>query len=564
MNPSLPTQRIKARAATALGAAALAALLALSGATARVDAWCHDVLSRLTAPAPDPRIVVVAIDQASLSELGPWPWPRRVHARLVDRLTAIGVRGVALDVLLTEPALYDPEGDALLARALRRNGRAVLPVQVEGGGGKPMVELPPIPEFAAAAAALGHAGRATDGDGVSRGVFLHAGLGAPRWPALALALRDPGDRGASLPDPRDFDGGGGAAAQRWTRSGYRLVSFARPADGFLRVSYADVLAGRVDDARLHDRWVLVGSVDANAGDRVAIPFGAGDGARLPEVEYHANVLNALVDGAVITPMRPLARSALAAALAALPLLLLGLPGLRRLWQPLLLAGAATVLLALALPVLADVWFPPTPALLVLALGALLWRLRKLRDRRHLAQTDALTGLANRERLDAALAHELQAVRHHGQPLSLLMVDVDRFRQLVAVSGKEAGDAALRTIADALRKRARRPRDLVARIGGDEFVAMLPETSAHAAAAIATTLHVDLAGLAGKRGETLPADACLTVSIGIHTVAGGDACDAATALSCVETALYQARQLGRNRSFTFAGNAAGETGAQTPP
>jgi len=545
-------QRIKARALTALGGAALVAALILSGATARVDAWLFDALSRPTAPAADPRIVVVAIDQPSLAELGQWPWSRRVHAKLIDRLTAIGTRGIALDVLLTESALYDPEGDALLARALGRNGRTVLPVFVEASAaGGPAVELAPIPEFAASAARLGHADHAPDRDGVSRGMYLHAGLGVPRWPSLALALRDP--RGGNLPDLQDFDAREDAP-RRWTRDGYLLLPFARPADGFHRVSYADVLAGRVADEDLRDRWILVGIDAAGMGDTVAVP-GRGDG--LAEIYYQANALNALVNDATITPMRLAARIALSALLVALPLLLLGLPGLERLWRPLAIAAAATLLLSLALLALAGTWFPPLPALLVLALGLALWRHRHRKEARLLAQTDTLTGLANRALFDAALGRELHATRLNGLPLSMLLIDIDRFHQFISTHGDAARDVALRVLGAALRNRARRPRDLIARIGFDEFAVLLPETSADAAAAIATTLHVDLAGLPGKRETGLPEDARLTVSIGIHTIVQGDAHDAAEAMNRVEAALYQAKQLGRNRSFAYNGNTTGE-------
>ncbi|MFT3756571.1 MAG: CHASE2 domain-containing protein [Pseudoxanthomonas sp.] len=558
MNPS-PPSRLKARTATALAAGALAALLVLSSATARVDAWCHDLFSLLGAPAPDPRIVVVAIDDASRSEIGAWPWSRRVHTRLVDRLTEAGAQAVLLDLLLTEPALYDPEGDALLARALRRNGRVVLPVQVENATirGKPAVELLPIPEFVAAAATLGHADTAIDRDGVSRGVFLHAGVGSLHWPALGLALRDLRNRDAMLADPRDALLAADASANAWLRSDYRLIPLTRPVHGFRRVSYADVLAGRVDAATLRDRYVLVGNIATGKGEEIAVP----GGVHLSEVEYHANVLNVLLSGRATTPMPALACAGLSALLASVPLLLAALSGTRR-WHPLRWAMVATLLLSLALLSLARIWFPPLPALLALAVVAMVWRYRSLLDRRHRNQTDALTGVANRKRLDAALTHELQASRHHGQPLSLLLVDVDHFRQLVAARGAMAGDAALRSIADTLSNRARRPRDLVARIDSNQFAVMLPETSAHAAAAIATTLHVDLAGLHGKRGDPA-AEAPPSVSIGIHTIGGGTS-NAAAALSCAEAALYQARQLGRSRTFAYSGNTASKDASKTSP
>ena len=153
MNIPSPTPKWKPRLLTAVGAAALAILVTLSGVTAPLDAWVYDRLVLGAAPDADPRIVVVDIDQKSLAELGRWPWSRRTHAQLVDRLRLTEAKGIAFNVLLSEPALFDPEGDALLARAISRSGRVVLPVLAEPVQlNSSTVELMPIPEFAASAA----------------------------------------------------------------------------------------------------------------------------------------------------------------------------------------------------------------------------------------------------------------------------------------------------------------------------------------------------------------------------------------------------------------------------
>src|SRR5688500_10393348 len=108
--------RIKSRVLIALAAASVVTLLHLFGVTWRADAWMYDTL--VPSPVADDRILVVAIDEKSLAELGRWPWSRRIHADLIARLNTAGVRGIAMDILLSEPALFDPEGDALLAQAL--------------------------------------------------------------------------------------------------------------------------------------------------------------------------------------------------------------------------------------------------------------------------------------------------------------------------------------------------------------------------------------------------------------------------------------------------------------
>ncbi|MDE2491957.1 MAG: CHASE2 domain-containing protein, partial [Elusimicrobia bacterium] len=118
---------LHAAAAAALGLAVwrTAALHDPDAASAAADA-VQGVLFRLRGPrARDPRIVLAAIDDESIDRIGTFPWRRDVMARLVDRLTALGARTIALDVLFLDRSA-SPKADAELARAVRRSGRVVL------------------------------------------------------------------------------------------------------------------------------------------------------------------------------------------------------------------------------------------------------------------------------------------------------------------------------------------------------------------------------------------------------------------------------------------------------
>ncbi|MBF2945165.1 CHASE2 domain-containing protein, partial [Pseudomonas aeruginosa] len=134
----------------------LTALLSLSSGLP-LNNLLYDRLRNLAPLAVDPRILVVAIDDRSLESLGRWPWPRSVHAELLDRLAAAGARSVLLDVIFSEPS-SNPDSDRQLARSLCRAGNVLLPLLRESVPryGEPPREIPPTAPLAGCAAGIGH------------------------------------------------------------------------------------------------------------------------------------------------------------------------------------------------------------------------------------------------------------------------------------------------------------------------------------------------------------------------------------------------------------------------
>jgi diguanylate cyclase (GGDEF)-like protein len=171
----------------------------------------------------------------------------------------------------------------------------------------------------------------------------------------------------------------------------------------------------------------------------------------------------------------------------------------------------------------------------------------------LALMDPLTGIANRRRFTTALdAAWRQAAREH-RPVSLLMVDVDFFKAVNDHHGHPYGDACLIQVARVLGRQVHRAGDLVARVGGEEFVLLLPETDAAGAAAVAENVHQAIRELAIANTAS-PFGCLLTVSIGIaacvHGPQGANTGTEATPRQLFEAAdkaLYSAKTQGRNRS-----------------
>jgi len=125
---------------------------------------------------------------------------------------------------------------------------------------------------------------------------------------------------------------------------------------------------------------------------------------------------------------------------------------------------------------ADFIAKPVSAALVRARVKTQLRVKHMADElRRIATVDILTGVANRRRFNDALERECRRARRSGEPLALLMIDVDHFKPFNDRYGHPAGDACLRAVAQALVRVCHRPADLVARYGGEEFVLMLPQT-----------------------------------------------------------------------------------------
>jgi diguanylate cyclase (GGDEF)-like protein len=163
----------------------------------------------------------------------------------------------------------------------------------------------------------------------------------------------------------------------------------------------------------------------------------------------------------------------------------------------------------------------------------------------LLATDALTGIANRRSFDAALDREWRRCGRRGQPLSLLMIDVDHFKAYNDRFGHQRGDECLRRVARALTDCIDRPADLVARYGGEEFVCLLPEIGRRGAAKMARRMAAAIARIAIVHPDS-PLGARLTVSIGVATVAEMAADEPQTLLEFADKLLYAAKKDGRDR------------------
>lgn len=159
--------------------------------------------------------------------------------------------------------------------------------------------------------------------------------------------------------------------------------------------------------------------------------------------------------------------------------------------------------------------------------------------------DGLTGVANRRMLDSVLEEEWLKARRNQQPLSVLLIDIDFFKQYNDCYGHIQGDDCLKQVAETLSGAATRARDFFARFGGEEFVMVLPETDADAASKIAERCQqlIFKLQIPHSRSEV---SQVLTISIGTGTIIPAHADEIRDFIDSVDRALYQAKLAGRNR------------------
>jgi diguanylate cyclase (GGDEF)-like protein/PAS domain S-box-containing protein len=333
----------------------------------RLDLLIYDWRLTQSIRKPSHEVVIVAIDEQSLAALGPWAWPRSVHAGLVRRLIAAGARTIAFDIAFIESDPRSPSDDVLFAQAMGEHGSVVLPILHEelSFRGQVVEALPSAP-LIEAAAALGHVDLEYDHDGVVRRTFLKAGVGTPHWPALALAAVQIFRHGIlpRIPVTR-AERNKPISPFKWVRDEVILIPFAGPPGHFSRVSYVDVLDGNFEEDRFRDRLVLVGVTATGLGDRLIVPFGRPDWT-MTGLEVHANVIDALLQQIFVRPLGSPWVAALACGITMLAVLLCEI--VRPRWiiflgVPALVALATTIAMSVA-----NVWIPPSTAFLGLVLS----------------------------------------------------------------------------------------------------------------------------------------------------------------------------------------------------
>ncbi|MFT8276499.1 CHASE2 domain-containing protein [Kerstersia gyiorum] len=329
----------------------LLGVLSLLNGLGRIDYLIYDNLLRTIEHDASPEIVLIAIDDGSLEQLGNWPWPRTTHAQLLDRIA--GASAVAFDVIFSEADRYGGLEDTQLAVAMRRHGHVVLPGILDARSGQ---IIPPTQKLADAATGIGYINMQPDTDGVARRFMPRSLDDAPHLADVLLTV-------AGQP-PRHHTPPGQSA----------LLRYAGPSGQYTMLPYAAVLHGKVPPSFWKNKLVIVGAWATGLGDNFATPMSR-TGVDMAGMEILANIVQSRQMGLEIQAW-PVWGIFL---IGLLPVLLLYL-ALRRLsprhgLYAVGLAFGSTLLGSWLLLRYGQIWVPPGAALVVIVISYPLWSWR---------------------------------------------------------------------------------------------------------------------------------------------------------------------------------------------
>jgi len=380
-------------------AVALALLVALvwGGIAKPLGDVLYDHFMRLHGFKSTQDIVIVAVDDRTLSDLGGWPLKRDRYTQLLEALDDDRYRPkvIGFDFLFLDPTPDDPE---LAKQMLRHNTVLPLEFSIQEDAKQTLSNILPAQPLDSAAT-IGHINLSFDSDGVIRGVQL----ANEKWPHFSLALHAKSNS---------------AHPPNLTQSGYRRFRMVDPRVGFPMVSLADAIHNNFTRTLLKDKYVLVGVTAPSLGDRYPTLYSGKNNASTPGVAILASILNASLDQALIqeAPAWVVCALALAPLLAMLQSLLYLRPRYALLLASLMmLAGVA---LSYALLTLANYWIDPIPFILVAILIQPLWAWRRLEAMVHLIDDKAadLQQFPSTARHNSSIRHSREVVLNYAKLL----------------------------------------------------------------------------------------------------------------------------------------------------
>ncbi len=485
-------------------------------------------------PAAIKDITIVTIDEESLKRLRQrWPMSRGIYAALLRKLSPEGAKpsAIGMDLFFSGPSEI-PEDDFLLAEALKKSVKTVIASYVSQTG----TIIVPEDMLARSAAGVGFVSAPRDHDLVVRETYpamrLTGGSFVYSFPLLTYAE----GRGIEV-----RDGMWGIPLD--PVSGTVRINYFANLEDFKTIPLWEALVTPEAESLFNDKIVLVGTIMEMHHDVYPTPLGI-----MPGVAINANILMNLMSGRWAVPLSPwimfpallfgalavsgatyrfgVLKGAAAGACLAGGAFLLASAGIR---YDLMFDLFGFVLMVTAAFTGVSIW---------MGLSALIEN-TKLNS---LAMTDGLTGAFTYRYFELILEREAALVRGKRALLSLAIFDIDKFKNINDTYGHGAGNDVLRGVVAAIKDLVP-AHGVVARFGGDEFVAVLPGVHSEEAREIASGIIKAARTLAFV---WLPKDAVITVSAGVVTTKSSTGSTGKDLIKAADAELYKAKASGKNR------------------
>ncbi|MGH1374183.1 MAG: CHASE2 domain-containing protein [Cellvibrionaceae bacterium] len=337
--------------------------------TQTLDWLWFDATQQLSSLPTADDIVIVDIDERSIQQLGRWPWPRNLHAELLQPLAS--AKAVFFDVIFSDEDSQNPLADEAFAQALKQQQSVVLPLYLERIGHQgQLLEITPAPKFYQAIDAVGHVHVAADEDGVVRSIYLREGVGSAYWPHASLALLNQlHDEAPSFEAEQITDADNSHVIvqqqQRW-------LPMPNSQQGLIHFSFVDVLEGSVNPDLLAGKIIFVGATASGLGDVFTTSVG-----NMAGVELNAWAFQALRHEVMITPVESNITTAINSLLVLCLTFFFGRMSPRALLLSTTISISALLIVSSGLQLTINRWISFIPALISIALFYPLWSWRRL-------------------------------------------------------------------------------------------------------------------------------------------------------------------------------------------
>ncbi|MFH1848523.1 MAG: CHASE2 domain-containing protein [Candidatus Omnitrophota bacterium] len=530
------------------------------GAFKRLELTGLDVLFRLRGPiACSPKVIIIEIDDDNITQVGRWPWKRRIHAAMVEALTAFGAKQIFFDVIFSEPS--SEEDDGLLGSSIEKSGNVYLPFVFQGESTRPEDAFFPIEQFSSYIKGTGSINIHPDSDGTLRRVPLVFPSEDAVYPHMALKLAaDYLGAGIDKITPGRITISHNAETIEipLIEENKMLINWAGEwKDTFKHYSYLGILGAyrawlggdevHIDLDDFKDSICLVGVTAIGLYDINPVPLEPA----YPGIGAVATTVSNVLNGNFIRTFPRWLSWLLIFILGIIPSLSISGEKTLRGTVVVVLLGGAFFAGALFL-FKKGIWIEFAAPVISLAgsyLSVVTYNfIHASMEKRHffqMAVTDGLTGLCNIRYFKMLLKTELlMAEKEPSKSFCIVMSDVDHFKSFNDTYGHQIGDLVLKEVAKVL-KGAVRSSDTVARYGGEEMIILFRGASLKYGLEAAEKVRdsMEKHTVVDENGKEYK----VCISVGVSLFRHGD--DEDSMIKRADDGLYKAKEGGRNRVET---------------